>query len=401
MTRFAIILTFLLASFTLAGKDFKGTAKTDSVKNTGYYKIQLSHDIISVAQDDYADIRLMNSKGEEIPYIFREEKPATSTTGFKEYKITENEYLPGQKLSRVVFINPEKKVLSGLVLIIRNSGIEKEITLKGSDNNKDWFIIWKGYPEKAGIYNETSGVFTVNIPGSDYQYFEISTNDKKKDPVQITKVGYYDSSIVQGLYTEIPVKKISQKDSSNKKSYITVTFERPYEFSKMELTVSGPDLYQRSAFIGNFNESNNRVFFDTYQSYDLSSARPAVWETGKLKLDELVIVIENLDNKPLKIEEIKFFQLNKYLIAKLNKDETYFVKAGDESLHHPEYDLKYFSDSIPDSIAVLHTTGFSIQDEAKSPVSNIFFTKTVLWVVISVVILLLGFFSIRLIKEMK
>lgn len=402
MIRNLTVFTFiLLSNLSLTGKEFKVASGIDSVKNTGYHKIQLSCDIISFAKDNYGDIRLMNSKGEEIPYIFREEKPAISTTGFKEYKITENEYRVSQKLSRVVFVNPGKKVLSELVLIIRNSEIEKEITLKGSDNNKEWFIIWKGLPEKAGIYNETSGVFTINFPKSDYAYFEISTNDKKKDPVQITKVGYYDSSVVQGLYTEVPIKSISQKDSSNKKSYITVKFERPYEFSKIELTVSGPDFYQRNAYIGNFSQSNNKAFFDTYQGFDLSSAKAAVWETDKLKLDELVLVIENFDNKPLKINAIKFFQLNKYLIAKLNKGETYFVKAGDESLNHPEYDLKYFADSIPDSLAVLHTIETSIQEEAKSPVSKIFFTKTVLWVVISLVIVLLGFFSIRLIKEMK
>jgi hypothetical protein len=373
----------------------------DSVKTTGYHKIQLSHDIVSFATTDYADIRLMNSRGEEVPYIFREEKPATSTTGFKEYKIIANEYSGNQKLSRVVFHNAGKKILAEMVLIIRNSDIEKEITLKGSDNNKEWFIIWKGFPSKAGIYNETSGVFTVNFPKSDYEFFEISTNDKKKDPVQISRVGYYDSAMVQGLYSEIPVKSITRNDSSDKKSYITIQFERPYEFGKIELNISGPDFYRRNAYIGNFIRNNNKAVFDTYQSYELSSAKAAIWETGKLKLDELVIVIENLDNKPLKVEDVKFFQLNKYLIAKLEKGETYYIKAGDETLYRPEYDLKYFSDSISDSLAVLHTTAISIKNEAGSSVSKVFFTKTVLWVVISLVIVLLGFFSIKLMKEMK
>lgn len=401
MNRFLLAVSLVcISGITANADDFKVTSKLDSVKTAGYYKILLDPDIISYAGNDYADIRLINSKGIEIPYIFREEFPASSSTGFMEYNIIENEYSGSKKRSRIVIHNQQKRILSDLILVLRNSGIEKEITLKGSDNNKEWFIITKGYPVKAGIYGETAGLFIFSIPKSDYEYFEISTNDKKSDPIQIVKAGYYDTKIIQGLYTEVPAGKVSQTDSSNKKTYLKIEFQRPYEFSKIELNISGPDVYKRSVFLGYFTEKNNKRVFEIFNSYELSSLSPSIWETEKQKLKELTIIIENYDNSPLKADAVKFYQLNKYLIAKLDPGETYFVKAGNKTLKHPEYDLKYFANSISDSIQLIKTKSSELDENNKSSVTEVVFTKTILWIVIAVVVLLLGFFSIRMIREM-
>lgn len=401
MKKIPLSMFFLLmvGPVLLAG-NYKISSEVDSVKAPGYYKIQLNHDIISYAETNYADIRLVNSRGEEIPFIFREEKPLTSTTGFKDYIILENEYIEKKKQSRLVIHNGNKNVISELVLIIRNSNIKKEVTLKGSDNRKNWFIIWKGYPQSVGNFNETAGKFTIGFPKSDYEYFELSTNNKYNDPIQITRVGYLDPDITEGIYSELPVKKISQKDSSNKKSYIYIEFPRPYEFGKLHLDVTGAELFKRNVILAHPITQNNKAVQEFLESFELSSTQPAIWQTPKLKFEKLVLVIENLDNKPLRVEKVKFYQLNKYIIAKLEKGEKYYVKSGNKNVSVPRYDLEYFSNSIPDALPTLQVKQMSIaKDDTSEP--GIFFTKTFLWVVISVIILLLGYFSIRLLKEMK
>lgn len=285
MKEFAAFVVFVILSIQFATNDFLLSSRVDSVPKTGFYKIQISPEVISYSKPDYSDIRLINSKGEEVPYILQEDHPLTSLT--------------------------------------------------------------------------------------------------------------------EGLYTDIPVTNFCQKDSSDKKSYINIRFDRPCEFSKLELKVSGPDFYKRRVTVGSIKKVNNKSTFEYLGEFELSSAKPHVWDAGKVKVDDWVIIIHNLDDSPVKVEAITVSQLNKWLVAKLQKGQSYYVKTGNANLLTPEYDLKYFSDSIPDTIASLLINNGTIAKPDKIRVLNEFNSKFVLWTVIIFLIILLGFLSIRMLNEMK
>jgi len=394
------IITIWFFSVSIFADEFKVSAKIDSVPKTGYYEIQINPRLISFSKEDYSDIRLFSKRGDEVPYILREEQPATSITGFKEHIIIENRYLESKKMSRVVVHNITKKTFSSFVLVVRNSEVDKELIIKGSDNNKDWYFIQKDKLRRLGNYNETTGLFILEFPKSDYEYFELSTNDKKKDPIRIVKVGYYDSKFMEGLYSEVSVNKFSQKDSSDKKSYIIIHFDQNSEINRLNFKVSGPELFRRDAIIGNFRIQNDNKVFEYIESFEISSSKPSQWEFEKLRVSELVLVIMNYDNIPLKVEEVKAFQLNKYLIANLKTGESYFVRTANNLAIKPDYDLKYFSDSIPETLVTLNTNDIELSQIAQPDTPKVFFTKTVLWSVIILIVGLLAFLSVRMIKEM-
>ena len=395
---YLIILISLGVVPNLFSQKFKASAEIDSVPENGFYKILLSPELISYSNSDYADIRLFDSKGKEVPYLLKEEALATSVSGFTEYKLLENKHLPDKKLTRIWIENPSKKIISSLGVVVRNTEITKEITLKGSDNKTDWYIIQKSSFYSGDKFNETSEIITLNFPNSDYQYFEISINDQKKDPIQVLKVGYYGSQLYNGTYTQIPVKEIQQTDSSNKHSYIHIKFAIPYELSRLELEIDGPELYQRNCIVGQNVSNKHESTFEIEDQFEIVSNKPAVWETSKLNVSELTLIIENADNAPLKLKEVKAFQLNKYIIVKLTKNEEYTVKTGNSQLSFPDYDLKYFTENIPEEVSVLKTRNLSVSSTQEA--SKTIFSKTVLWAVIIVVIGLLGFFSIKLVREM-
>lgn len=398
--KIVLLSIFALLGFSLLfASEFRVSTKVDSVSKNGYYKIIIPSEIISYSKEDYSDIRLVDSKNEEVPYIFREELPAAQTTGFNEYPILENKYLADKKQTRLIIHNSARKVISNLDFIIRNTDIEKEFILNGSDNKQDWFIIQKGKPGRMGTFNETAGVYTFNFPKSDYEFLEVTLNDKQKDPVQILKVGYFTNETSTGLYAEIPVLSFEQKDSSDKQTYVKIIFKNETELSRLELKLSGPEYYQRFVSVITYRNYNNKRVPESLGSFELSSNRPPIWDTEKIRVKELVLVIANSDNKPLQIEEIKAFQLQKYLLAKLEAGKSYFVKSGNANLYNPDYDIKYFSQSIPDSLTVLKTGLISISKD-KDTQSPQFFTKTIMWTVVILVIGLLGFLSIKMVREM-
>lgn len=395
-----LLLVIVINCLSIQASDYRVSARVDSINKTAYYKIEITPEILSYSREDYADIRLVSLRGEEIPYIFTSEKPSTFTTGFLKYEIIENQYLEKKKQSRVVIHNKDKRVISSLHLIVRNSDVQKEMTLKGSDDARNWFIIQKGKPERTGSFNETSEILELNFPKVDYNYLEITTNDKYTDPIQFIEAGFYNAKQENGLYTEIPLKEFSQKDSSNKNTYLTVRFENQYEFNKIVFDVSGPDLFKRNVYYGYFSEQNDKQVFNHLGSFELSSTEPHSVETDNLRLKEIVFVVENYDNKPLRFNQVKILQLKKYLIAKLEKGETYFLRTGNIKLNAPEYDLKYFTNEFTDSLSMVSVGNISEVGSQASIQSNSDFSKIIMWTVIILVIGLLGFLSVRLIKEM-
>ena len=399
-----VIILFALTSILngLRADDFGFKTKLDSVPRNGYYKVALSPEIVSASKPDYSDIRIFDSRHNEIPYVLVLEQPATQRTGFKEYNVLENEYLPKQAITRIVVHNASKNIISSLILIVRNSEVEKEITLKGSDNQQDWYIIKKNFPVATeASQGETSRTMILDFPKSNYQFFELTMNDKKKDPLQVIKVGYYDSEFAKGLYTETPAPVMKQADSVKvHKSYISIKFNQPYEISKLNFIVKGPELYLRNCIVGRYAAVHNKLIFEEIGRFVLSSKSQPELEFSKIKTDGITIIIDNSDNPPLQLVSLKTFQLNKYLIANLKSNEIYHLFVGQTKLSAPEYDLKYFSDSLPASLTVIKTARLISIGKPSIHGKTTIFNSTFLWAVIILIIALLAWFSIKLTREL-
>lgn len=226
---------------------------------------------------------------------------------------------------------------------------------------------------------------------------------KKEEPLQILKAGYYDISQEAGLYSEVPVLSVIQNDSSKyKKSFVTVKFKASLEISKIELQIKGPKIYQREFQLFNEIKSDNRTMIEYVGTYVLSSKWPSIWELNIFRTNELLISINNEDNVPLKVEKVKAYQLNVYLTAQLRKNVKYYLRFGNMELSKPEYDLKYFTDSIPKNlIQVKSAVPEKLKTEQPKTVVRSFFNNTIMWFVLVFIIALLTFLTLKITKEVK
>lgn len=400
-----IILLFLvvICGISHASDGYRNKALVDSVPSKGFYKIALSPEIISYLKSNYSDIRLMNAKHQEVPYLLVKEKSTGNKRYFKEIRIIDNDPLYSPKLSRIVIENPDKRIFTELLFIVRNTSIEPEIIVKGSDDNKNWFFVSRGYFISSGsAEGDTAEIRAIRFPKNNYRYFEITIPHKKGEVIQFIKAGYSNSEYTNGLFTVLPNPKIIQKDSS-RKSFITLVFKRPYEIDKLAFEISGPDYYLRTSSMGRYvKQRNQSVYFEQWFSHTLSSNGMNTFEFDNLKCDTLYIEIENEDNPPLTIKSIKAFQLNKYLVAQLDIGEQYTIYFNNADAPTPNYDLKYFADGIPDTIAYLNISDLQLiaAGDKEKPIRS-FFTKQIVWIILALVVIILGTISIKLMKEMK
>jgi hypothetical protein len=399
MRKIYTLTLFLSLTMGLSAGDFRWKSQLDTIPSDGFYKILLTPGIIAGANTSYSDIRIFDSKQKEVPYLFREEQPLQTQSAFREYKILENNYLPKQAITRVVLHNERKSIITSLVMVIRNAKVDKIITLKGSDDRKNWYIIQRQYAASSSGYNgKTSEMRVLDFPRSNYEFFEITLNDKRKDPLQIIQVGYYDQETTQGRYSEVPSPAIKQTDSLHK-SYITLRFQQVFEISKLELVVSGPQLYQRNISIVHLEKHKKQPSFESSNRFTIASNHPAILQFDKTRASEIILRVDNKDNAPLNFKAVKAYQLNKYLIAQLKAGEHYSLLYGDSKLLQPGYDLQYFTDSIRNT-PLIGTGKAQALTATKAPALSLFFNKTFLWIVILAMIILLTWYSVRLLKEM-
>lgn len=202
---------------------------------------------------------------------------------------------------------------------------------------------------------------------------------------------------------------ISQRDSSEvKRSFIKISFPEQQYIDRLEIEIEGPSFFLRKAFIAEpiLEEEiyeENQDYFESIQHFEVSSNDSNRLLITNFRAKEFYIIIENEDNQPLKVSSLKIYQAKKYLTTLLEKEGTYLLQFGDENAVEPKYDLKYFETSIPLSIPELSTGTllelFPEKEKEKNPeaISN----KTILWVVISIVVIVLGILSIKMVKDLK
>jgi hypothetical protein len=119
---------------------------------------------------------------------------------------------------------------------------------------------------------------------------------------------------------------------------------------------------------------------------------------------DIVVVIDNKDNNPLKISKITAYQLNRYLTLYLEKGEHYTLYCGEKTVSKPQYDMEYFEKNIPSGLPVLEPG--PLKDIPQSNISdvkqqNFWETQSFLWIIISGVGLLLLWICYVMVKEIK
>jgi hypothetical protein len=404
MKKLLFLLCFTSIGFLLSAGTFEFQASLDSIPKDGFYKILLIPEIISCLKSDYSDIRLFDSGENEVSYILTKESAIRNSTYFKEYRILTNQNLSKPSVNQVVLQNPSARSITELYLIVRNSAIEKEITLKGSDDLKNWYIITLQYPSTIGLFqDEISEIKVLDFPRSNFKYFMLQMSIKKEEPLQILKVGNYDITKEEGLYSDVPVLSVVQSDSlKNKKSFITLKFKSEFEVSKIAFQVKGPKIYQRYFEIRNRIRDKNSISEEFVGQYTLSAKTSPVFDVGNLRTHELLVSIFNDDNVPLKVEKVRCYQLNVYLTAQLRKNVKYYLRFGNTSVSQPEYDLKYFTDSIPKNLTLVKSgVPEKIKSQEQKSLVRTFFNKTIMWIVLVFIIALLAYMTLKLTKEIK
>jgi hypothetical protein len=394
---FTLLGLFTISTSLFAQQTFKYRAALPKVDTSGFYALGLTPDILARSQSNLADIRVFGD-GKFTPYIFGSELPKKDQ---KSFVVFPQVNVDSKSDTATVFIveNKEHLIVNQLYLKLRNTAVDRTVNLSGSDDLNNWYAIKENLALSPASTVNDKGVDEqqLNFPYSTYHYFKIQIDHKNKAPIAILQAGVYKQLIDVPGYAQVPVALFTQKDSA-KSSTIVIRFKDNYPINKIHLDIASPKFYKRKINIYQLNGKYFRLLTDTVIS---STGAPDLIFSAKTKAIELEII--NEDNPPLSIKSATAYELTQKVMAYLEKGKQYQVLFGDSTVDAPNYDLKFFADSLQRNVSQLTPTGVEPNPlyQPKQIKESKAIPEWAIWVAIVAVVLILLLLTLKMTQEVK
>jgi hypothetical protein len=381
-------------------------AELPTVEKAGVYLIALSPEMVGRSKENLGDVRLVDTAGTEVPYVMEIADPGVSTTVSHEFVITRNAVLGKETIVELSRPSPGS-VVDDIHLRIRNAEVQKDLTLTGSDDGRQWFFIKQTRLSLASDGSDrTTTLRMVALPPSDYASYRLSLNDSASSPVQVLGAEWYSSSGGQGSFAE-DVTAVPLISDSAKATRIRIRHPYPIALNRLQFLVGDTGSYLRPGRVitwathSSGRRSKRRTWreMDNLFSFTLRSDQPSGVDVPALRLDTFDIVIDNGDDRTLHISDVRFLQLQRTLTAELQPGMRYTLTTGDPKRSPPRYDIVHFKDKLPEPIATIaHGPLIALPVTPEAGPSSAP-SRWWIWAGLVAVLGIVGFTAVRMLRE--
>lgn len=399
-----LALTLLFAANSLAQSSFR--AEISVIKEAGLYKILLPAELRAASAQNFDFLRLKDSANLEQPYLIMD----ASDRQFARYQSIEiiDQKIYSDSLSRYIISKP-LGLNSSLILKLANTEIDKEISIYGSDNKEDWFGLIEN--QRLNISASTSPLLEkpLTLPLSNYAYLKIEIDNRKSAPIDLKEFGFYTNQYIPSAL--LPLQEISwelKELTEEKITRINFSSLDVHQIDALAFEINNA-YYLRPASLLEKREQETKKGRDIYEEvlyrFNLSASSQNYFTFTNLALSEFHIDIENADNPPLEIANIRFYQKPKYLVAYLEAGKNYHLDI-DFSRKRPQYDLENFISDKLHSLKDAEIIGMNVlkaEDNLnpKADAQDSFFqSKLFMWLAIVLGGLLISYIAFGLLKDM-
>lgn len=384
---------------TRAQSTFRYAAQLEEVKEPGFYQIELSPAVIAKLQPAFQDLRIVDEKGRQVPYMLQSLSiPGTGMRNTSTQIPIISKRIEADKQTHVVAENNLNSSINNLVLLIKNADATRTITISGSDDLGQWYVI-KENVTLDKWYADTADTFArhLSFPNSNYRYLKIIIHGKDILPLNIIGVTVPVHGLPQSPgYIQVPSPSISQKDSSDGYSYIALGFNDFYWINRLSLHVSGTKFFRRNLYISDNNAPANEQV-----PYSLISNEALVYDISH-KTNNILLKIQNDDNQALRLTGANAYQIKRSAITWLEKGNGYKLVFGDSLVTVPRYDLAFFKDSIKDIPVSLTHGKIEINNVlTQKETGGIMTSKIWIWFTIVGVLSILLLFTFRMMRDIN
>lgn len=387
-------------------KDYNYKAEINNVQDT-WHVLKLPQEAFGLMKCNYAAIRiygLTEADTIEIPYIIetlsdKQIFTKVPVTVVNRAKTSEGTYFTLQ--------NEGARNINEIELNFKEENFDWNARVEGSNDNNKWFIISE--KERLVALKREDVDFkatTIKFPLVNYKFIRIHLQDVIE--VNLTEALIFEKEVLKGeeQVFEIQGQSVSE-DKNTKRTIVTVRLKDSVPVSKIIIPVDSDMDYYRRVHLKTVKDSiiienHTRYSYESLGTYDLSSYKKNEIYIENVCVDNLIVEIENMDNNPLPIGDINISGNPVQLKARFPAEKLRYVLAiGNERAHSPQYDIAAFKNNIPESPVLLTIGNFEDieKEERKKNTPVLPFPEYVLWIILVAVIVILGFFTSKMLKK--
>ncbi|MEA1786007.1 DUF3999 family protein [Arenibacter sp. GZD96] len=305
----------------------------------------------------------------------------------------------------VTFEIPTSEAINQIALDFNQPNFDWQIKLEGSQNQKDWFTVLENY-RILSIKNEITDFqfTTLAFQNSKYRFFRLRIESNQKPVLTAARIARHD--VTDGTFRTFAHRKLKVTNNrETKQTEIDVELQIPVPLSRIKINVKDSFDYYRSTTLKYLTDSIKteqgwRYNYKTLASGTLNSLDENEFKCNSTTLQRLKIVIQNQDNQPLTIDDVVLKGYVHEVVARFTEQGTYFLTYGNKNAAKPQYDIARFRDNVPDSVKVL-TLGSELKIEKGNgqKTAPLFENKLWLWAIMGILIIVLGGFSIKMMRK--
>lgn len=371
-----------------------------------WHKVVLPDEIFGKVSGNLSDIRIFgitaNNDTIEAPYLLRltTEKVSSNDVRFKTLNTSHN-----KKGYYFTFEIPTKESINQIKLDFKQQNFDWRLKLEGSQNLQEWFTVIEDY-RILSINNElTDFQFTnISFPNSRYRFFRLLIKSKENPDLIDAKVSQYE--LTDGDYRIYPFNKNNiSENKQSKQTEIEIDLQLPVSVCYIKIGIKDTYDYYRPVTIKCLADSFKteqgwKYSYRTLASGILNSLEENEFKFTSTILQKLKIIIHNRDNQHLTIDTIKVKGYVHELVARFTQPASYFLTYGNINARKPKYDIDRFTNKIPETLTrVEFGDEQTIEKEGILMTEPLFKNKSWLWIIMTVIILVLGWFSIKMIRK--
>jgi hypothetical protein len=399
------MILLLLCPVLLYGqkRDFSFVRKLSTVTEAAWYSVSLPDDIFSRVNASYSDLRIYKITGSdtvEIPYLIRTNEDETQSKKI-DLKPFNKSTLNGKLY--ISFEVPDGQVVNYADLDFEEENFDATVLLEGSDDRNSWFNITSGQrivSLKSDLVDFKST--TITFPDTHYKFLRVTVEGSK---LTLREASFLKNTTRQGKYLPVEHHFSVREDKAAKQTLVDITLKKYQPIERIAIDVDNHqgDYYRYYSLEALSDSAQTpkgwNYFYTPLSSGYLTSLKPNEIQVSLTSAKTLRLTIYNADNPPLKVDAISLQRPEIELRSKLSAGDDYYLFYGNRNMRAPLYDLVHFQDRIPDSLASIDPGDEVSIGKTAVTASPFIENKNWLWVVMGAVILLLGFFTLKMMKN--
>jgi hypothetical protein len=365
--------------------------------------------VYAQSRSDLDDVRVIDNWSGEVPYA-RFMRLGSNNSISIPTQVLENSFAPGHYTQ--VILHTEKQVPFHDAVRIETTETDfiEWIEIAASDDASTWRIVQPRAPIFRFQKQSRSGTQTVSYSENNAPYLRIRILDGKSQfPVTGATILYQTSEPPERVPVDINLTP-DPNPPAHSTSWIADTRQAAVPVAEVRFDVPEPAEFVRSVAFSTSSDRRNWSTWATgeiYRYHQDSSSGKVVQEQVTMTLPYGLttarywrVEISNGDDLPLAGVTPHLYTTPRHLVFEQQPGHTYTLIYGQFRAPAPQYDLERRLDTTQEMAAVVGTVGSESENSNYSDPRPWTEKHTViLWIVVGLVALLIGFSAIRALKR--